>query len=113
MPRRCTQNATHWSRRWPRTSGAPLQELVGQSTRVCDINLARYVNDQVGEPTLRDIVAELQKPGRDPRQSFEAVRFRDDIHSLRICGKACSWRLLLPTSRPSELLWISEFIRTV
>ncbi len=36
----------------------------------------------VGEPTLRDIVAELDKPGRDPREEFEPPKFRDDVNSL-------------------------------
>jgi len=37
------------------------------------------VSDDVGMPTLRDIVAELKKPGRDPRAAFEPPAFRDDI----------------------------------
>jgi uncharacterized protein len=36
----------------------------------------------VGEPTLRDIVLELAKPGRDPRASFEPPKFRDDVREL-------------------------------
>ena len=46
-------------------------------------NLQRYVNDQVGEPTLRDIVAELEKPGRDPRAAFQYATFREDIKEMR------------------------------
>jgi uncharacterized protein len=37
------------------------------------------VSDDVGLPTLRDIVSELRKPGRDPRAAFEAPAFRDDV----------------------------------
>ena len=36
----------------------------------------------MGEPTLRDILAELKKPGRDPRGSFEPPRFREDVQKL-------------------------------
>jgi uncharacterized protein len=36
----------------------------------------------VGEPTLRDILQELKKPGRDPRESFEPPKFREDVTSL-------------------------------
>jgi uncharacterized protein len=36
----------------------------------------------VGEPTLRDILAELGRPGRDPRASFESVQFREDIKTM-------------------------------
>ncbi|MBE9030723.1 RNA-binding transcriptional accessory protein [filamentous cyanobacterium LEGE 11480] len=46
-------------------------------------NLQRYVSDQVGEPTLRDIVAELEKPGRDPRAAFQYATFREDIKEMR------------------------------
>ena len=40
------------------------------------------MSGEVGEPTLRDIVAELEKPGRDPRSEFEPPRFRDDVNTL-------------------------------
>jgi protein Tex len=43
------------------------------------IDLKKYVTDDVGLPTLNDIIAELAKPGRDPRQKLEAVRFADGI----------------------------------
>ncbi len=46
------------------------------------IAIDRYVDDEVGEPTLRDIIQELKKPGRDPRADFSAPQFRDDVHSL-------------------------------
>jgi protein Tex len=45
--------------------------------------IQRYVSDQVGEPTLRDIVTELEKPGRDPRAAFQYATFRDDIREMR------------------------------
>ena len=62
--------------------GVPLQSLVGDAAAAARIDIARYVGDEVGEPTLRDIVAELSKPGRDPRDRFEAPRFRDDVNEL-------------------------------
>ena len=46
------------------------------------IELQKYVSDQVGLPTLNDIVAELAKPGRDPREQFEAVRFAEGIEKI-------------------------------
>jgi len=46
------------------------------------IDLARYVTDQVGLPTLNDILAELAKPGRDPRATFEAFRFAEGIEKI-------------------------------
>ncbi|MEB3294770.1 MAG: Tex-like N-terminal domain-containing protein [Synechococcales bacterium] len=45
-------------------------------------NLKKYVTDQVGEPTLRDIISELEKPGRDPRAEFTYASFRDDIKEM-------------------------------
>jgi protein Tex len=46
------------------------------------IDLHRYIDDSVGLPTLVDIIAELAKPGRDPRQAFEQFRFAEGLHSL-------------------------------
>ncbi len=39
------------------------------------IDPSRYVTDEVGMPTLTDILAELEKPGRDPREKFEPFSF--------------------------------------
>ena len=62
-----------------RDSGVKVAELVGNEELADAIELTRYVSDDVGMPTLRDIVAELKKPGRDPRAAFEPPAFRDDI----------------------------------
>jgi uncharacterized protein len=63
--------------------GAPLAVLVADEARLAQIDLARYVSGDVGLPTLRDIVAELRKPGRDPRAAFEAPAFRDDVTGMK------------------------------
>jgi uncharacterized protein len=63
--------------------GVTLQELVGNPEVVKRIDIAKYVGDGVGEPTLRDIVGELEKPGLDPRDVFEAPRFREDVNTLQ------------------------------
>jgi uncharacterized protein len=47
------------------------------------IDLSRYVTGQVGLPTLNDILAELSKPGRDPREQFEAFQFADGIKEVQ------------------------------
>jgi len=62
--------------------GVELAQLVGNSELAERIDIGRYVGDGVGEPTLRDILLELRKPGRDPRSSFEPPRFREDVVSL-------------------------------
>ncbi|MFC1552661.1 Tex family protein [Candidatus Latescibacterota bacterium] len=46
------------------------------------INLKDYVTDSVGLPTLNDIMSELEKPGRDPREQFEAFSFSDGVHAI-------------------------------
>jgi uncharacterized protein len=60
-------------------AGVPLGALVGNEAVVDTIDPKKYVGDEVGLPTLRDILAELRKPGRDPRDAFELPSFRDDV----------------------------------
>jgi protein Tex len=60
----------------------PLASLVGNAALLRQLDLARYQSADVGDFTLQDIVAELDKPGRDPRKSFEPPRFRDDVREL-------------------------------
>jgi protein Tex len=62
--------------------GVELSELIGHPELVEKIKISNYVSDTVGEPTLRDIVNELKKPGRDPRATFEKPAFRDDVTEL-------------------------------
>ncbi len=46
------------------------------------VNLKKYVDESVGMPTLVDIMHELAKPGRDPRDTFKQFHFADDIHTI-------------------------------
>lgn len=46
------------------------------------IDIKRYVTDKVGLPTLTDIMAELEKPGRDPRPDFTIFRFAESVNSI-------------------------------
>ena len=62
--------------------GATLKQLVADSSLVARIDLKRYVAESVGLPTLTDIIAELKKPGRDPRSQFQTASFRDDIREI-------------------------------
>lgn len=63
-------------------AGVPLDELVGNADRASQIDIRRYLSGDVGEATLRDIIRELSKPGRDPRDAFEAPAFREDIREV-------------------------------
>ena len=62
--------------------GVSLAELVTDPALVTRIDLSRYVTEAVGLPTLRDILDELKKPGRDPRREFQAAAFRDDVREM-------------------------------
>ncbi len=65
-----------------RDLGVDVASLVGNQEALRKLELQRYRGDDVGEYTLRDILAELQKPGRDPRAGFEPPVFRDDVQKL-------------------------------
>jgi uncharacterized protein len=54
-----------------------LAQLMAHPERLQGVELKRWCDATVGEPTIRDIVAELHKPGRDPRPDFRAFRFAD------------------------------------
>ena len=60
-------------------AGCKVEELLGNEAARNKIDLTKYVDDQVGLPTLKDIVAELAKPGRDPRKQFEMFSFIEGI----------------------------------
>jgi uncharacterized protein len=62
--------------------GAPLEKLIGNVEIISRIKLSNYVGGDVGEPTLKDIIDELKKPGRDPREKFEEVGFREDVMTM-------------------------------
>ncbi len=60
----------------------PVASLVGNDSAAAGINIKGYESSEVGTYTLNDIIAELKKPGRDPRASFEPPKFRDDVRTL-------------------------------
>ena len=59
-----------------------VEQLIKDETLRLQINLERYMTPTVGMPTLRDIMAELDKPGRDPRNSIETFEFDSTVHSI-------------------------------
>lgn len=62
--------------------GMSVKDLVGNAQAAKRIDVRKYITADVGEPTLKDIVAELVKPGRDPRAVFEPPKFRDDVTKI-------------------------------
>ncbi len=65
-----------------RDLGLAVKELIGRERLDKLLRLDRYVTGQVGLPTLSDILAELSKPGRDPRRAFEIFRFAEGVEKL-------------------------------
>jgi uncharacterized protein len=63
-------------------AGVDVRALVGNEQLAAKIPWASYVSGDVGLPTLEDIRREVGKPGRDPRDTFEAPTFRDDVRKI-------------------------------
>jgi protein Tex len=61
----------------------PLEKVTENPAKFATIDLKHYVTDSVGEPTLRDILAELEKPGRDPRAEFRYAKFNEEIKEIK------------------------------
>lgn len=51
--------------------------------KIRNINLKKYITDTIGEPTLKDIISELEKPGRDPREEFKYASFKEGITEIK------------------------------
>jgi uncharacterized protein len=62
--------------------GCTVADLIKDDTLRQSIPLQRYITDTVGLPTLTDIMAELAKPGRDPREKFEAFSFTEGVNAI-------------------------------
>jgi len=68
--------------RMARDLGCRVGDLLADASVRARIAPEKYVTETVGLPTLTDILAELAKPGRDPRQAFEAFSFQDGIEKI-------------------------------
>lgn len=62
--------------------GCQVSDLLADAELRKRIPLEQYVSEEVGLPTLKDILAELAKPGRDPREQFESFAFTDGVHTV-------------------------------
>ena len=65
-----------------RDLGCSVLDLMGEENLRKKIDLRQYVSEKVGIPTLNDILSELSKPGRDPREQFETFRFADGVEKI-------------------------------
>ena len=63
-------------------SGRSLPEVLGNAAFLKALEPARFIDERFGLPTVRDILAELEKPGRDPRPEFKTAAFRDGVEKL-------------------------------
>lgn len=62
--------------------GCSVKELMSSNELRKQLDLKKYVTEKVGLPTLTDILNELEKPGRDPRQTFEVFSFTDGVNTI-------------------------------
>ncbi len=62
--------------------GCNINDLIKDKELRKKINPTKYVTESIGLPTLKDILAELEKPGRDPRKEFEVFSFDENVHEL-------------------------------
>nr|WP_269457681.1 Tex family protein [Nitrospira japonica] len=62
--------------------GKPMQELMGQRSLLQGLSAADFIDERFGLPTVRDILVELEKPGRDPRPIFKTAVFKDGVEAL-------------------------------
>ncbi len=64
------------------TLNKPIKELIGNETLLHSLNPMQFVTEQAGLPTIRDILDELKKPGRDPRPEFKMAHFKEGVNDI-------------------------------
>jgi uncharacterized protein len=64
-------------------SGRKIQEVLGDPTFVRNLKPEQFTDSQFGLPTVRDILAELEKPGRDPRPDFKTATFKEGVEQIK------------------------------
>ncbi|GAA4877234.1 Tex family protein [Pseudonocardia benzenivorans] len=69
-------------RRMVEAAKTPIGELIGNTRVLKTLQPKRFVDDTVGLPTVTDILAELEKPGRDPRPAFRTATFAEGVHTI-------------------------------
>lgn len=63
-------------------SGRPVGEVVGDAALLKSVNAQAFVDERFGLPTVKDVLAELAKPGRDPRPEFKTASFLDGVEKI-------------------------------
>ena len=63
--------------------GKQVKQIIGDTAFLRSLTAAQFTDERFGEPTVRDILKELEKPGRDPRPEFKAAQFADGVEDIR------------------------------
>ena len=63
-------------------TGVPVQELIGKASVLRGLTPEAFADAQFGVPTVKDILAELEKPGRDPRPAFKTAAFKEGVQAI-------------------------------
>jgi uncharacterized protein len=63
-------------------SGKVIGAIIGDSAFLRKLDASSYTDERFGEPTVKDILSELEKPGRDPRPDFRTADFKEGVESL-------------------------------
>ncbi|KFE33713.1 Tex family protein [Thioclava atlantica] len=71
------------ARRIVKNCGRDIREIMGQPSVLKGLRAEDFVTETFGLPTVRDIIAELEKPGRDPRPSFKTAQFTDGVEDIK------------------------------
>jgi uncharacterized protein len=61
----------------------PVREVIGDGSALKKIDPVKYTDERFGLPTVKDILKELEKPGRDPRPEFRTATFKDGVEELK------------------------------
>ncbi|RPE80015.1 Tex family protein [Vulcaniibacterium tengchongense] len=66
-----------------RQCGREVKQVIGDAALLRSLKPEQFVDERFGVPTVRDILKELEKPGRDPRPEFKAARFADGVEDIK------------------------------
>jgi len=61
----------------------PVKEVLGDGSTLKKVDPAKFTDEKFGLPTVKDILKELEKPGRDPRPEFKTATFKDGVEELK------------------------------
>lgn len=64
------------------SSNKEISNVIGDISFLKKLKPKDYIDDSFGEPTVRDIISELEKPGRDPRAQFKTVRYKEGVNTI-------------------------------